>query len=191
MFWVRKSLAPILSNAGWSEAAAKTVTGKATPHDVSMAHVVVPEPQTVMIPAARIATMVLVTGQLHADVGRLDHRDRRHSGLEVEVVDSLCRQQRYEPVRPGLDLHLGRDAILDYAGDDAGKPIARRLRDHDFRRLFPVGLRQPSQRGAVHQALAAGAARRAQAAVVDHAADRIGADPKHLRGLPEAIARHF
>src|SRR6266568_3537887 len=150
MFCALRSLAPILSNAGWSEAAAKTVS-------------VVPAgplegvdgwPHAATSASAATAKRTLFTGQLHADIGGLDHRDRRHSRLEVELVNSLCRQQRNEPVRPRLNLDLGRDAILDHARDDARKPIAGRLREHAFRPLLPVRLRQSSQRPAVHKALA-------------------------------------
>src|SRR5713101_157502 len=187
MFWVLRSLAPILSNAGWSEAAAKTVSVvRAGPLDG-----VDGWPHAARSASSATAKRTLFTGQLHADIGRLDHRDRRHSRLEIELVNSLCRQQGNEPVRSRLDLDLGRDTILDHARDYARKPVAGRLRDHHLRMLLPVWLGQPRQRGAVHEALAAFAPRRAQAPVVDHAAHRIGADPKHLRGLPQTIARHF
>src|SRR5712692_5749940 len=187
MFWVLRSLPPILSNAGWSEAAAKTVSVvRAGPLEG-----VDGWPHAARSASAATAKRTLFTRQLHADIGRLDHRDRRHSRLEVELVNSLRRQQRNEPVRPRLDLDLGGDAILDHTRDDARKPVAGRLRDHHLRLLLPVWFGQPRQRGAVHEALAACAARRAQAPVVDHAAHRIGADPEHLRGLSQAIARHF
>src|SRR5260370_40082839 len=150
MFWVRRSLAPILSNAGWSEAAAKTVSAvRAGPADG-----VDGWPHAARSASAATAKRTLFTGQLDSDIGRLDHRDRRHSRLEVELVNSLCRQQRNEPVRSRLDLHLGRDAILDHTRDDARKPVAGRLRDHHLRLLLPDWLGQPRPRRTCHQASA-------------------------------------
>src|SRR6266849_7989280 len=109
MFWVLRSLAPILSNAGCSEAAAKTVSVVRAGSPAAVDG----WPHAARSTSAARATRRLFTGQLHSDVGRFDHCDRRHSGLEVELVHRLCRQQRHKPVRPGLDLDLGRDAILD------------------------------------------------------------------------------
>src|SRR6266852_61229 len=151
MFWVLRSLAPMLSNAGWSEAAAKTVSVvRAGPLEG-----VDGWPHAATSTSAATARRTLFTRQLHADVGGLDDCDRRHSGLEVELFHCLCRQERYEPVRSRLDLDLGRNPIFDHASDDAGKPVASRLGDDHLRRLLPVWLGQAGQRRAVHQALAA------------------------------------
>src|SRR5712692_771832 len=151
MFWVLRSLAPILSNAGCSEAAAKTVSVVRAGSPAAVDG----WPHAARSTSAARATRRLFTGQLHADVGGLDDRDRRYTGLEVELFHCLCRQERYEPVRSGLDLDLGRNPIFDHASDDAGKPVASRLGDDHLRRLLPVWLGQPGQRRAVHQALAA------------------------------------
>src|SRR5258708_20657447 len=45
---------------------------------------------------------------LDRHVGRLDGGDGRHARLQGELVDRLAAQQRHEPVRARLDLHLGR-----------------------------------------------------------------------------------
>src|SRR5260370_6141204 len=111
MLGVLRSLARILSNAGCSEAAAKTVSVvRAGPLEG-----VDGWPHAARSASAATAKRTLFTRQLNADIGRLDHRDRRHSRLEVELVHSLCSQQRNEPVRPRLNLDLGRDAILHHA----------------------------------------------------------------------------
>jgi hypothetical protein len=67
----------------------------------------------------------LITRQLHANIRCLDHSDRRHPGLEVQLVDCFASEQRDEAMRTGLNLHLRGDPVLDDARDDARKAIAR------------------------------------------------------------------
>src|SRR5712692_10799300 len=131
--------AAIVSNGGCNDAAANTVMlncwWQPSPHGL-------PLPQASNASDPEIATMPLITRQLNADVGGLDHRDGRHPGLQVELVHGLPCQQRDQSVRAGLDLDLGRDAILDHAGDDAGEAIAGRLRDKDLCLLLASRLRE-------------------------------------------------
>src|SRR5438309_6948630 len=93
-------------------------------------------------------------------------------------------------MRAGLDLDLRCDPVLDHARDDAREPIARGLLD----RLIALGrLPWPGnrrQRLAFDEALSPWRAHRDEPAVVDHAAHGVDADPEHLGGLPEPIARH-
>src|SRR5438445_9659074 len=161
----------MLSNAGCSEAAAKTV----------IALFIGPPPDGPPMQAgrrqnAKSSQSFLRTRQLHADVRGLDHRDRGHAGLQVELVYGLAREQRNKAVGPGLDLDLGGNAILDDASDDAGEAIPGRSRNHNVRRLGSSGLREPGQGGAVDEPLAAGASHRAQAPVVDPAGGGVRAD---------------
>src|SRR5216684_8967354 len=138
MLLVVRSRAPILSNAGCSDAAAKTVSivrDSPTPHDIWTAHTPeVPMQEANMGNAVR-ATSHLRTRQLDPDVRGLDHRHGWHPGFEVELVDGFAREQRHQPMRAGLDLDLGRDPVLDDPGDDARKAIASRPRNDDIRRL--------------------------------------------------------
>src|SRR5438445_10657694 len=77
----------------------------------------------------------LSTRQLDVDIRRLDHCDRGHAWLEIQVVDGLTSQERDKAMRAGLDLDLGCDAVLYDARDDAGKAVAVGLLDG---RLAPV-----------------------------------------------------
>src|SRR5258706_13100101 len=98
MFWVLRSFAPILSNASWSEAAAKTVSAvRAGPLEG-----VDGWPHAARSASATTANRTLFTRQLHADIARLDHLDRRHSRLEVELVNTLRSHQRNEAVSSRL-----------------------------------------------------------------------------------------
>src|SRR2546430_3689747 len=146
-----------MSKAGWRDAAAKTVTvvGLATPQLIN-AHppeVVPPNPHDVSAKTPRIRA--LITRELHADVGGLDDRDRRHPGLEVQLIDRLAREKRNEAVRTGLDLDLRRDAILDDARDNAGEPIAGGLLHRLFALAGSPWLRDLGERFAVDQPLPA------------------------------------
>src|SRR6266852_4376075 len=164
MLLVPCSLWPMLSKAGCREAAANTVrVVRAGPVEVVA---VGPQAATRII-APRVAA-VLITPELHADVGGLDDGHSRHSRLQAELVYCLAGEQRHQPVRSGLDLDLGRDPVLHDTGDDAGKVVASGLRDHHRGRLLPCGLGQERQRGAVNQPLPARAARRPQPPVVHH-----------------------
>src|SRR6266851_3721723 len=125
MLWVPCSFWPILSKAGCREAAANTVrVVRAGPAEVA----VVGSQAATRIIAPRAAA-VLITPELHADVGGLDDRHCRHSSLQAELVHRLAGEQGHQPVRSGLDLDLGRDPVLDDTGDDAGKVVAGGLRD--------------------------------------------------------------
>src|ERR1700682_2834212 len=106
MFLVAKSRAPILSKAGWSEAAANTVRVVwgvlgAEPDGLP--------PHAASSPAISMTRKRSGTWKLNSDVGRLDHRDRRHSRLELQLLDRLACEQRDQPMRPGLDLDLRSD----------------------------------------------------------------------------------
>src|SRR5215472_4934319 len=125
MFCFVFSWPAILSNAGCSDAAANTVMELA---GVELPALEVP-PQAATSRNAVAASAGLITGQLHADVGRLDGGYRRHAGLEVEVVDRLTSEERDQAVGTRLDLHLGRHAVLDDSGHDAGKAVAGGLLD--------------------------------------------------------------
>src|SRR5450759_813054 len=183
MLLVVKSPAPSLSNAGLRDEAANTVTVACGMPPLQL--------HAAMAAIARRASNLLVTGQLHAYVGRLHNGDRGHARLQVELVHRLAGQKRNEPVRPGLDLDLRRDPVLDHARHDAGESVAGRLRNDHLGRLGPAGFRKPGERCAVDQALAAGAAYSAQAPVVDHSTDGVSADSKHLCRLSQSIARHW
>src|ERR1700693_494499 len=65
--------------------------------------------------------------QLDPDVGCLYRGDRHDPWLQPELVSGLARDQRHDPVRTGLHLDLGRDAILDHARDDPNEAIAGRV----------------------------------------------------------------
>src|SRR4030088_1438920 len=98
MFCVLCSLAPILSKPGCKDAAAKTVSvvrAGPTPHEVSIKQPDGPvlEAHAAISQTARIEIAALITPKLHADVGGLDHGDRRHSGLQAELVDSLTGEK--------------------------------------------------------------------------------------------------
>src|SRR6266850_128979 len=142
---------PILSNAGWSDEAAKMVSG-----GQSGEYPVQPEPPH---PATRrtesIANMALVTGQFHSDVGRFHDGHRRHAWLELQLVDRLAREQRDKTVGTRLDLYLRRDPVFDDSRDDPGKTVARRLSHEDVWLCPTLRLRDPRQRGAVDQPLTA------------------------------------
>src|SRR5438132_6576480 len=158
MLLVVRSRAPILSNAGCSDAAAKTVSivrDGPTPHDIWTAHTPEVPMQEASTGNAVSATSHLRTRQLDPDIRCLDHRHGWHPGLEVELVDGFAREQRHQPMRTGLDLDLGRHPILDDPGDDAGKAIASRSRDDHVRRLAFRGLRKACEGRSVHQSLAA------------------------------------
>src|SRR5712692_8266330 len=148
MFCFAFSCAPILSKAGCSEAAANTVTEVAAGRPV-----LVGVPHAAISKSATVPTVRLITRQLHPDVGRLDDSDRRHAWLEVKLINRLPGQQRDEAVWPGLDLDLGRDAVLDHAGDDAGEAVARGLLGARLRR--PLRFRDDGERFAVDEALPA------------------------------------
>src|SRR5260370_27977341 len=121
MFLVPCSVWQILSKAGCRGAAANAVSVvRAGPVEV----VVVGPKGATRIIAPRVTT-VLITPELHADVGGFDHRHRRHSRLEPELVHGLAREQRNQPVRSRLDLDLRSDPVLDDSRDDAGKMVAR------------------------------------------------------------------
>src|SRR5437660_1895401 len=109
--------------------------------------------------ASRIAA-TLITRQLDVDICRLDHCDRGHAWLEIQVVDGLTGQERDKAVRAGLDLDLGRDAVLDDARDDAGKAIARGLFDGRLAPVAALGLGDRREGFAIVNALAARAAYR-------------------------------
>src|SRR5258708_18592769 len=127
---------PTLWRAGWREAAANTVrVVRAGPVG---AGVVGPQAATRII-AASVAA-VLITPELHADVGGLDDGHGRHSWLQAELVHRLTGEQRHQPVRSGLDLDLGRDPVLDDTGDDAGKVVAGGLRDRHRGGFLPYSL---------------------------------------------------
>src|SRR2546421_3199709 len=93
-----------------------------------------PTPPLQLVSAMKPATARprLITGKLDLDVGCLDHRDRGHARLEIQLVDRLTGEERHEAVRAGLDLHLRSDPIFDDACHDARKAIARRLLDRCF-----------------------------------------------------------
>src|SRR3982074_1978518 len=183
MLLVVLSRTPILSKAGWSDAAANTVmllSGGCDPLPCP------PQAQR-MRAMVRIVTR-LVTRQLHSDVRRLDHSDRGHAGLELQLSHRFAGGQADEPVWPGLDLHLCGDAVLGDPGDDPRKAIAGRLGNGRFGFRRPPGLREARQRGAVDQPLPAGAAHGREAPVIDHTSNSVRADAEHLGRLSETIA---
>src|SRR6266849_6930825 len=138
MLEIAFTCAAILSKGGCSDAAANTVSEvgempapqliRAQPPEVVPPHG--PKGKSAIRTASR-----LITGQLYMHVGCFHDSDRRHSRLEVELVDRLPGEKRNKTVRPGLDLDLSRDAVFDDARDDPGEAIARGLLD---RRLTPV-----------------------------------------------------
>src|ERR1700682_5990546 len=182
------SLAPILSNAGCGEAAANTA--RLVWGVLLVAPAELP-PHAAIRPTASNTTSRLVTRQLHADVGRLHDRDGRHPGLELQLIDRLSGEERDQAVRSGLDLDLRGDSVLDHARDDAGKPVARRLRDEDLGFGSPTWFGQACKGCAVDQPLSTRASCCGQPAVVDHAPHRVWADPEHLGGLTQPIVRHW
>src|SRR5260370_40364994 len=106
---------PILSKAGCREAAANTVrVVRAGPVEVAA---VGPQAATTII--APRGTAVLITPELHADVGGLDDGHSWHSRLQAEPVHRLAGEQRHQPVRAGLDLDLGRDPVLHATGNQS------------------------------------------------------------------------
>src|SRR5947209_3616511 len=169
------SFLAMLSNAGWREAAANTVSFSFA--DAAPWPAVADPPQAARTSAAtRAAARALCTRQLYVHVRRFDDRHRGHSGLEVEVIGGVTGDQRDETVRAGLDLDLGRDLVFDDAGDDAGEAVAGRLPDRGFATVLASRLRYGRERLAVDHALPALGAHRDEAAVVDHPADGIDAD---------------
>src|SRR5215472_2797985 len=66
-------------------------------------------------------------GDLDGDVGGLEDGHGEHSRFQAELVGSFAAEQRYDPVRPGLDLDLGHHGVADDAGDQAAEPVARRV----------------------------------------------------------------
>src|SRR5260370_6075547 len=91
---------PILSKAGCREAAANTVrVVRAGPVEVAA---VGPQAATTII--APRGTAVLITPELHADVGGLDDGHSRHSRPQAELVHRLSRAPRPHPLRSRLYL---------------------------------------------------------------------------------------
>src|SRR6267142_3999611 len=177
---------PILSNAGWSDEAAKMVSGGYR----GSYPVQVEPPHPVTRTTASTATTALVTGQLHSDVGRFHDRHRRHAWLELQLVDRLAREQRNKTVRTRLDLYLRRDPDFDDSRDDPGKTVARRLSHEDVWLCPALRLRDACQRGAVDEPLSTRGSRRDEPPIVDHAPHSVGADAQHLGGLTKSIIRH-
>ena len=95
-------------------------------------------------------------------------------------------------MRPGLQLDLGDDLILDHPGDDAGEPVAGRLRHRlvAFGGVLQAG-HELGERGPVDQALAAFGAVGAEPAGVGPAAHGVDADAEQLRDLADPIAHHL
>src|SRR5437016_8343513 len=133
----------------------------------------------------------LLTRQLDVDICRLDHCDRGHAWLEIQIVDGLTGQERDKAMRAGLDLDLGRDAVLYDARDDAGKAVARGLLDGRLAPVAALGLGDRREGFAIDEALPARAAHRDEPAVLDPAAHPVDADAKHLRRRSKPITRHY
>src|ERR1700737_4647 len=110
MLIVVLSRAPILSKAGWRDAAAKTVT---TPPFACVS----PgwTPQLASAKKADTTASLLITRELDSDVGCLDHSDRGHARFEIQLIDRFAREKGNEAVGTRLDLDLRRDAVLDHA----------------------------------------------------------------------------
>src|SRR5260370_24088968 len=185
MLLVVLSREPILSKAGWSDAAANTVMLLSDGCDPLLCP---PHAHRIRAIARRVTR--LVTRQLHADVRRLHDGYRGHAWFELQLVDRFAGEERDEAVRTGLDLNLRGDAVFDDASDDAGKSVARGLGDRNFGFGRPLGLREAGERGAVDQPLPAGAANGREAPVIDHASNSVRADAEHLGCLSETIVRH-
>src|ERR1700737_4916315 len=185
MFFIVLRRSPILSKAGWSDAAAKTAMLLWADWDPPL-----PPPQALSASTRARILSRLITRQLNPDVCRLDHGDSGHARLELQLIHRFAREQRDESMWPGLDLDLRRDAVFDDAGDDAGKAVPRRLCDRRLGFGRPLGLGEAREGGAVDQPLSAGAANRGEAPVVDHASHCVWADPEHLGSLTEPIVRH-
>src|SRR5215218_4917700 len=130
--------------------------------------------------------------ELDHHVGRLDGRDGQHPGGEPELVGRLPGHQRHHPVGARLELHLGHDLVLGDPGDDAREAVAGRPGDHlVMLGQVPQAGHELGQGGTVDHPLAALGPRRAQAAGVRPAADRVHADPEQLGRLADPIGWHL
>jgi len=128
--------------------------------------------------------------QLNDDIGCLYGRDSKDARFEAKLVSRLPSDQRYDAVRSGLHLDLGRDSILDDSGDYALESVARRFADH-CGGLRPWLLSHVSgKRCSINLSLAARGAGSLDVAGVDQAPDRVGADTQELGCLayPQRIA---
>ena len=96
------------------------------------------------------------------------------AGRQAELVDRLGRDERHQPVRAGLDLHL-RDHVAAYdAGDDARERCCGRT------------ARSPRRRPGSPATSTASAARSAPSTTAD-AVDRAGGEPAGVGPAPQGV----
>ena len=61
--------------------------------------------------------------QLNHDIGRFHRCDGYDACSQPELVNRLPCDQRDDPIRTGLHLDLGCDAVLDNSSDDANETV--------------------------------------------------------------------
>src|SRR6266496_6052052 len=132
---------------------------------------------------------------LDGHVGRLNGRDREHSGLETEFVGGFPAQQRHEPVRPRLDLDLSHHGVAHDAADQAAEPVAYRMGDHGpalpVIPRFGKLLHEAGERYPVNGQPPRGVGDRPYPARVGPAAEGVATDPDEVGGFLDPVRRHY
>jgi len=133
-------------------------------------------------------------GNLDGDVGGLDSGDREHSWFQAEFVRGLAAEQRDEPVRPRLDLHLGHHGVTGNPADQAAEPVPHRV-SHHHPGLSVIGcfgqiLCKPGERHPVHGEPPGGISDRFDSSPVSPAAQRVSADSQQAGSLLDPEGRH-
>jgi hypothetical protein len=81
-------------------------------------------PASTSVPRCSAADTDRSSREVDVDVRRLDPRRDGDADIDAEFLDGLPGDQRDQPVRTGLDLHLGGHIVDAYGGHDPGERVA-------------------------------------------------------------------
>jgi hypothetical protein len=132
-----------------------------------------------------------LSGNLHADTRGLDDGVDHHARSQLQFVDGLARDQRYESMRSRLYLHLSDHSVLHDPGDDSDEAIARRLRAGLVRGRSAGDLdRELGEFQPFEVSPSIGADLGFDSTRNDPSPDGVGADAQQLGGLTNLVERH-